>query len=124
MRSNVECRLRRVGGGLGAYAVLAFSYVISNSFSRKKSEKELNQQLMSMLQVTISMLEELNVSEERIQHALLSTLDTVQDIKDQYGDNIEDEELAKLVQDACANRILTDIQKDADFLACESLPST
>lgn len=65
------------------------------------------------------MLSKLNVSEETIANALIVTLNSVTDIKNKYGNSLGEEELAKLVQDECAEKILNSIAMDNDYIRCQ-----
>lgn len=97
------------GGGAPHLPIL--SNVLNLVKGQNKTDKEINEQLLLMLQTTIGMLEKLNVSEEEISNALLKTIQAISEIKNKYGDDIDEETLAKLVQDECANKIVSDLKQ-------------
>lgn len=113
--------LTLVGGIAGAAVstTAGLKSLIECKSSSGVSDKEINEQLLMMLQTTIAMLTKLNVSEETIANALLTTLDSVTEIKNKYGNDIDEEELAKLVQDECAEKISNSVAVDNDYLRCQ-----
>ncbi len=120
----IGCGLIKLGGhGItegGLSSSSGFYKMLESILPQGASDKEINEQLMIMLHTTVAMLEKCNISEKEIKDALTDTVRAVADIKNKYSDIIDDEELAKNVQDECAAWILDNIKTGADYDNCRS----
>ncbi len=120
-----DAELTALGGGLSSFGmgmaegnlvtVRGFYNLLESILPSGASDKEINEQLILMLHTTVTMLEKCNVSEKEIKDALTDTVRAMTDIKNKYSDDIDDEELAKKVQDECAVWILENIRTGTDY---------
>ena len=105
-----------VAAGLTPFSTIAgLSEFLSSVLSPDATDKEINEQLIAMLHTTVSMLEKCNITENDIRSALTNTIQVVTDIKNKYGDDLDDDELGKMVQEECSAWILENNITGPDF---------
>lgn len=79
------------------------------------SDKQQLAMYKKFFETTMLLLQQSDVSEEKIKFALVETMNKIGDIKEKYDDIEDDDLLAQKIQDECVVEIIEGIEKTSDY---------
>lgn len=101
-----------IGGILGGG--IAGGVAMLNDLSGLSDKQQLAM-YKKFFETTMLLLQQSEISEEKIKSALVATMNKIGDIKEKYGDIEDDDLLAQKIQDECVVEIIEGIEHTSDY---------
>ncbi len=79
------------------------------------SDKQQLAMYKKFFETTLRLLQQSDISEEKIKAALVETMNKIGDIKEKYGDIADDDLMAQKIQDECVVEIIEGIEQTSDY---------